>query len=218
MYHAIGSAANGDRQGRYSVAPRVFVEQMRWLVLNYREQLVPLYLCAESAKGIAITFDDGYADNLYNAAPVLAELSIPFTVFVTTGYARSGDRRYLSPEALRELARMPGATIGAHGRTHCRLTDCDDSVLNRELGDSRAWLEDVLGQAVTSMSYPHGALNDRVQRAVCAHGYEIAASSRFGCNHEPYKLLALKRTDIWRDDESHFHQKISGAWDWLGWR
>jgi peptidoglycan/xylan/chitin deacetylase (PgdA/CDA1 family) len=37
-------------------------------------------------KSVAITFDDGYADNLYNAKPLLEKFEIPATVFVCTGY------------------------------------------------------------------------------------------------------------------------------------
>jgi peptidoglycan/xylan/chitin deacetylase (PgdA/CDA1 family) len=37
-------------------------------------------------KSIAVTFDDGYADNLYTAKPLLEKYEIPATVFICTGY------------------------------------------------------------------------------------------------------------------------------------
>ncbi|MEZ5566599.1 MAG: polysaccharide deacetylase family protein [Gammaproteobacteria bacterium] len=39
---------------------------------------------------VSITFDDGYANNLHHALPVLESLSVPATVFVATGYLDGG--------------------------------------------------------------------------------------------------------------------------------
>ncbi|MFQ5990157.1 MAG: polysaccharide deacetylase family protein [Candidatus Methylomirabilales bacterium] len=49
----------------------------------------------------AITFDDGYADNLYNALPLLEARRMPATIFVVAGFVGSGRRAWWN-----QLARM----------------------------------------------------------------------------------------------------------------
>jgi peptidoglycan/xylan/chitin deacetylase (PgdA/CDA1 family) len=153
------------------------------------------------------------------AAPVLAELGLPFTVFVTPHFVLSGQLHYLSVAGLRELAAVPGASIGAHGYSHCRLTECDNGQLQEELVRSRQWLEDAIGRSVTTMSYPHGAVDQRVRKAAAAAGYSLAAGSRSGSNLSGYDPFCLARTAIWaQDDLRVFQSKLAGDWDWLKWR
>ncbi len=55
---------------------------------------------------IVVTFDDGYADNLSHAEPLLARYDIPATIFVTTGYL-GRDREFWWDE-LERLLLQPG--------------------------------------------------------------------------------------------------------------
>lgn len=69
------------------VTPQHFVEHLDTL-RRHRRHLVRLRDLARRqapTAAIAITFDDGYADNLTEAAPALERMNIPATVFIATG-------------------------------------------------------------------------------------------------------------------------------------
>lgn len=219
MYHSVGGEVPGDRQRLYSIDPIRFESHMRCIAGTMRSIVTALAPGIATARGLAITFDDGYQDNLTVVAPLLADLAIPFTVFVTPDFVHGGDPRYLSPTGLRELAALPSVTIGAHGRSHRRLTGCGDAELRHELEDSRAWLENLLGRSVTTMSYPHGAVDAKVREAAAEAGYELAFTSRFGAYRRHDDKLRVARTDVWaEDDVARLLAKTAGHWDWMGWR
>ena len=88
-YHRVADLSR-DPQA-LAVTPEHFSEHLA--VLAKQTQLVSL---AEMARGmktdtlptnaVAVTFDDGYADNLLVAKPLLERHVVPVTVFVTTGH------------------------------------------------------------------------------------------------------------------------------------
>ena len=221
MYHAIGTPALGDKQGLFSLSPECFRQHMALLAGWAQGRVVDFDEAALRGAGcrVAITFDDGYLDNLEVAAPILGELGLPFTVFVTSEFVRSGKAGFLSPIGLRALAELPGAQIGAHGANHVPLTQCDETTLRSELTSSRLYLEDVLGREVLTLAYPYGAVDCRVRDAALAAGYQLGACSRAGINLPERDPLLLGRTEIVSfDSQRVFAQKLNGYWDWYRWR
>jgi peptidoglycan/xylan/chitin deacetylase (PgdA/CDA1 family) len=74
-----------------------------------------------SYRPLVVTFDDGYADNLYNAKPLLERCEIPATIFLTTG-CMGQDREFWWDELDRLLlqpGRLPRALhLNIDGTTH----------------------------------------------------------------------------------------------------
>jgi peptidoglycan/xylan/chitin deacetylase (PgdA/CDA1 family) len=114
------------------VRPEHFAEQMAVLrreanPISLDEMIEGLKIGSLPPRAVAVTFDDGYADNLYQAKPVLEEHEIPATLFVASGYL---GRRFWWDELaylLRDSETLPQEiSVEAAGKTfQWRLPDAD---------------------------------------------------------------------------------------------
>ncbi len=221
LYHSIGTTLPDDPLGIFSIDIDTFEQHMQALSCCDETLVVKLRDLSKDADRlkVAVTFDDGYKDNLYSAVPIMLDYNIPFTVFVSPVRIQSNDEKYLTPSELQELSSMPSVSIGAHGMTHVPLTQCDDCTLMNELVSSKKYIEDLIGGPVTTMSYPFGAVDRRVRDAAEKAGYLVAAGSRFDINDASRDPLLLCRTEITGNDSVRvFKQKLHGDWDWYRWR
>ena len=216
MYHSIGTKVDGDKHGIYNITKHQFSSQIKALVEMDDINVVSINDLLKKPNNIVITFDDGFSDTYEVAAPILEEAGLSFTVFISPGLIKSNSKQYLDEQSLLKLSNINSCNIGAHGYSHQPLTECNNKQLQNELEDSKKWLEDLLSTAVNTMSYPHGAVDQRVRNAAHDAGYLLAASSKSGANTAKSDLLQLHRTDIWSiDNKKIFRQKIAGNWDWI---
>jgi peptidoglycan/xylan/chitin deacetylase (PgdA/CDA1 family) len=111
LYHRVAEPARDPLA--LAVSPERFGAQLD--VLGARRRLVDLAeLAGRAASGdldpacVAITFDDGYADNVRAAAPALEARGVPWTLFASTGHVEEG-RRFWWDEVVELLDTAPAS-------------------------------------------------------------------------------------------------------------
>jgi peptidoglycan/xylan/chitin deacetylase (PgdA/CDA1 family) len=174
-----------------------------------------------------VTFDDGFSHTLSRVLPELTSRNIPVTVFVPTGSLgkrpgwlepgdkHGGDELVLNAEQLKEMAQNPLVSIGSHCVTHSPLTDLSEGVAGDEITQSKVTLENILGQAVTSLSFPHGAFTERHIEQARLAGYTrvfsiVPIQPRVGSREY---VIGRVRVDP-ADWLSEFQLKVVGAYRW----
>ena len=88
--------------------------------------------------------------------------------------------------------------IGSHTVNHRALANLPNSVLHRELKDSRLSLEFVLGRDVRAFAFPYGSFDAAALRALPEAGYELAFTSERGRNESAVDPFRLERYSIYR--------------------
>jgi peptidoglycan/xylan/chitin deacetylase (PgdA/CDA1 family) len=208
FYHRVADKTPND----WTMPTAMFAAQIRWL--RERFEIVDL---AEAQRRIAagrndrptvsITFDDGYAENMVFAMPLLLREQLPFTYFVSTNHV-FGNRPFphdvvagvpLAPNSvsqLRELA-AAGVEIGAHNRNHVHLGALGNEQLVEEIVGAKHDLEQTLEREVRYFAVPYGQRADLSTAAfqIAYHaGYHGVCSAYGGYNlpgDDPFHLRRI---------------------------
>jgi peptidoglycan/xylan/chitin deacetylase (PgdA/CDA1 family) len=213
-YHAVSDAWRSS----LAVSPtRLEAQVGALLARGYVPQtFTNAVLAPAGPRVLSVTFDDAYRSVPELAAPVLARLGVPATVFVPTGFMgddapmswdgiegwletpHRDELRPASWEALRRLADR-GWEIGAHTVTHPHLPALDDLSLLRELSRSRRACEAALDRPCRSIAYPYGDVDARVVAAAAQAGFTTGAGLPSG-RLEGEAPLCVPRVGLYEHD------------------
>ena len=221
-----------------TVTPGQFDQHLQWLkqtcrVVDFHD--IPIDGPTQRKPTVAITFDDGFADNFEYAFPLLCKHGLTATFFVTSGLiARDAkvlerfmddrsapleDVRPMTWENLHEMGRH-GMEIGDHTYGHPNLARLDADAALREFIRSRDVLTQRLGRDVRATAYPYGKYRRHYTRetmdAAREAGFARAGAVAFRTVHADDSPWALPRFFVSRDDISTLSDKVFGAWDVIG--
>jgi peptidoglycan/xylan/chitin deacetylase (PgdA/CDA1 family) len=193
-----------DSGSAISIAPAAFRRAMESLAASGLPVL-PLASIREAARGVALTFDDGFVNFHRQAMPVLGELGFPATVFVVSGHC-GGHNDWAQPPGVPRLALMgwselaeiasAGIDVGAHTVRHRRLPALAASEAEREMADCRRQIEDRLARPVTAFAYPFGAVSSAV-REIAGRHYRLACGVELDYLRPSSDPLCLPRLDMY---------------------
>jgi len=218
MFHELelpGRALCSPESGyvRYVVGESAFRSQISWLKdSGWTGMNVSQALAGPRENAVAITFDDGAETDLIAAAPLLKAAGFEATFYITVGFL--GQRGYLSPAQLRELAQM-GFEIGCHSMTHPYLSDLDSQGLHREIVEARQELEQILGAPVKHFACPGGRYDRRAREIARQAGYASVATSWPHANSASVDHLELGRVVVMRDTSLPTFERLcrgQGLW------
>ncbi len=210
MYHQVTRRPD-PRFRCYSLTPKAFARQMRWLaaggygtitldgLLAHRSGSVPL-----PSKPVIITFDDGFLDAVEWAVPVLRSLGLTAMFFVVAGLIGKSSRwleaelgvefPLMSWDTVRRL-RDAGFQIGSHTMTHPRLAELEEADCRSELVESKNLIENQLDEEIRHLAYPYGSFNEDVASMAAEAGYVSACTVRAGLSGAAEASHALSR--VW---------------------
>jgi peptidoglycan/xylan/chitin deacetylase (PgdA/CDA1 family) len=163
---------------------------------------------------VVITFDDGYKSWVSHALPILKQLELPATFFVSSGFVglsnaealeflrsklllNHGARIMTGGLSIEDLQRIAdeGFTVGGHTTNHSILANLRDEVdVRNEVIEDKLKLERIIGNKVDYFAYPSGAflnIDIDLPKILRDSGYKGALTTISGFNtieSDPYLL------------------------------
>ena len=198
LYHHVSTKTPSST----SVTPDTFTSHMEYIANNHT--VVPLNDVVNAIQqnkplpenAVAITFDDGYANILENAHPILMKLGFSYTVFINPNEIGVAPQQLTWEQV--EAMQNEGVLFANHTLDHLHM-------LNDEFSDEdwleRVWnnveaaedkIESKLGVSLKYLAYPFGEYNLALAAKLEENGY-VGFGQHSGAVGETSNLLALPR-------------------------
>jgi peptidoglycan/xylan/chitin deacetylase (PgdA/CDA1 family) len=208
-YHRVCSEQEFARSP-WIVAARTFRSHLRYLKSRncYTPGILDILYPGPATprrpgRPILLTFDDGYADTLDVALPIMREFGFSAIVSVLATFDHLHNwwddeeeilhADLLRPEQVLKLS-AAGVEVASHTLTHPHLPRISPDELRHELTRSKQALEELLGKEVPVFTYPYGETNALVKSAAREAGYRCALAAYTGpicLRDDPFEIRRI---------------------------
>ncbi len=179
LYHHVSSSTPAST----SISPEAFKSHMEYLdahhtVVSLQDVVSAIqHNTTLPENAVAITFDDGYANILDNAHPILADLGFPYTVFINPDEIGVGPKQLTWEQVI--AMHNDGVVFANHTLDHLHMLNGEQAM------GERAWLEkvwqnvesaekkieDKLDISLKYLAYPFGEYNTALANKLKTEGY-----------------------------------------------
>ena len=179
LYHHVSSSTPAST----SISPEAFKSHMEYLdahhtVVSLQDVVSAIqHNTTLPENAVAITFDDGYANILDNAHPILADLGFPYTVFINPDEIGVGPKQLTWEQVI--AMHNDGVVFANHTLDHLHMLNGEQAM------GERAWLEkvwqnvesaekkieDKLDISLKYLAYPFGEYNTALANKLKSEGY-----------------------------------------------
>lgn len=175
MYHSVREVPVNEDDPELSVRPSEFEQQLKYFSKKRVHDIFASELKGQQSKHaryVVLTFDDGYEDNYTEVFPLLKKYRIKATIFMITSLIDK--EGYLTSEQIKEMTDSGLVSVQSHTVSHepLALGDKVYEEVDAELGQSKAVLEEITGEAVDCLSMPNGSF-DGVVRDIARQYYDV---------------------------------------------
>ena len=197
LYHHVGN----PRAGRFSVTLENFRAQMQWLHDNgYQPVSVDAIAAALRGEGtlpakpVAITFDDGWKNQLNNALPILNEFGFKATFYIVGRWSNSNSPVLMNWREVQAL-QAQGHWVASYSLSHKTETRLRSAALWQEIVGGRAMIARAISQT-TTYAYPSGAVNNLVEGLTRKAGYNAAVGVPSNCDQQINGICHMNRIEV----------------------
>lgn len=164
---------------------------------------------------VVITIDDGYRSSYTIAYPILKKYGFVASLFVYTDFVGSCGNA-VTWDQLREM-KAHGFEVESHTLSHSDLRKKnegeDDSAftkrITREIYESKAILDKMLGQETFAMAFPYGRYDGKVLEICKEAGYDLGLTVKRGGNPFFAAPLRLRRSQVLEGDMPYFKKALA---------